>query len=96
MRCFIKQGAKTAGLHDHMWWLRVEGTFTALMIGRYLNDGKGLPPPSAESVVRGLRIFSLSRRVGHLEDIYALVESIDRASRRNREESGGGSEVEAG
>jgi len=83
--CFVRQGAKTAGLHDHMWWLRVESTFASSMVGRLWNDGLGHEPPTPEQVIRSLRIWDAAKRKGMTDSIVALIESVDRAARRKRE-----------
>jgi hypothetical protein len=82
MKCRIRECAIACGLNRYMWWQRVEPAFVALMIGRYLNDGRGAEPPSVEDTLRGLRILARAKQYRRLDEITALIEMVDRARRK--------------
>jgi hypothetical protein len=71
------------GLGFERWWLLHEPAFTAMMVGRYLNDGRGEPPPPAERVLRDLKILGYVTRYRRMDAVIALVEKVDRARRKN-------------
>lgn len=91
MKCRVRECATECGLTKYEWWLRVETEFTAMMLGRYLNDGLGAAPPSAEETLRSLKVLSWVTRYRRLDEVTALVEMIDRA--RRKREAGTGNEA---
>lgn len=83
MSCYVRVRALRTGLADHMWWLRVEGTFVATMIGYYLGNLPALP---VEDLLRQLQITSAATRGGHVEDIGEIVAAIDLARRKRNDD----------
>src|SRR5687767_3532078 len=95
MRCRIRECVRETPLVRYQWWQQAEPVFIALMIGRYLNDGRGAEPPSVEETLRELKILSRVKQYRRLDDVTALIEMVDRARRKNAdsihdEESGRG------
>ena len=77
MACWVRTHVRRHKLDEELWWRRAQPAFCALMVGRYLNDGLGDPPPSKEEVVRSMKIWYAANRSHHLDNIYAMIDEID-------------------
>lgn len=82
MRCRVRECVRDTKLDRYAWWQRIEPAFIAVMIGRYLNDGRGAEPPSVEDTLRDLRVLARVKQYRRLDDVTALVEMVDRARRK--------------
>lgn len=87
MDCRVRECARECGLDKYAWWLRIQPAFVAVMVGRYLNDGRGAEPPSVEQTLRDLRILARVKQYRRLDDVTALIEMVDRARRKRDQES---------
>jgi len=83
MRCRVRECAREAKLDRYVWWQRIEPAFVAVMIGRYLNDGRGAEPPPVEDTLRDLRILARVKQYRRLDEVTALIEMVDRARRKH-------------
>lgn len=83
MSCFVSQAAKRTDLCKQEWWQAIEPMFALWMVGRYLNDGLGTPPPSAEDELRSMRIIMKVRMSKQLDNVKAIIEKVDEARRKH-------------
>lgn len=82
MTCRVNECAKECGLKEYEWWRAVQQNFVAAMIGRYLWDGLG-EPPTAEGVIRSLKVWYAATRAHKVKDITAMIDMVDRARRKH-------------
>jgi hypothetical protein len=83
MGCYIAKAAKAAGLHKYEWWRTIEPMFALWMIGRYLNDGLGAAPQSAEETLRGMQILAKVKQYRQLDNVTAIIAKVDEARRKH-------------
>jgi hypothetical protein len=83
MKCRIRERVRKTPLERYQWWHQAEPAFIAVMIGRYLNDGRGAEPPSVEQTLRDMGILTKVKQYRRLTEVTALIEMVDRARRRN-------------
>lgn len=94
MKCRVRECVRECKLDRYEWWRPVEPAFVAMMIGRYMNDGRGEAPPPVEEVLRSLAIRSKVKQFRVLDEVTALIDMVDRARRKRdadsvRDEEGG-------
>lgn len=83
MTCRIRECVKETPLDTYTWWRKAEPAFVSLMVGRFMNDGLGAPPPTVEETLRSLKLLARVKQYRRLGDVTALVEMVDRARRKH-------------
>lgn len=85
--CRIRECSRETPLVRYAWWRDKESEFAALMLGRYMNDGFGVPPPSVEETLHSLKLLAKVKQYRRMDDVQALFDMVDRARRKNADSS---------